>query len=118
MDHSAYGGDSGAPAFNAETNPKKVNLGVGVYYGDDGKIPLLECVKVAEKARLEAMPPRGYRPIEGTPAYNGAVQKLIFGDNSSLLAEGRVLTAQAWRTGIPRPRHPGRHRAAGTTVPP
>ncbi len=81
-------------AFNTETNPQKVNLGVGVYYGDDGKIPLLNCVKAAEKARLEAMPPRGYQPIEGTPAYNGAVQKLLFGEHSPLLAEGRVLTAQ------------------------
>jgi aromatic-amino-acid transaminase len=80
--------------FNAETNSKKVNLGVGVYYGDDGKIPLLAAVKAAEKARLEAMPPRGYQPIEGTPAYNGAVQKLVFGDASPLLAEGRVVTAQ------------------------
>lgn len=81
-------------AFNAETNPKKVNLGVGVYYGDDGKIPLLAAVKAAEKARLEAMPPRGYQPIEGTPAYNQAVQKLLFGEGSPLLAEGRVITAQ------------------------
>ncbi|MBI4996664.1 MAG: aspartate/tyrosine/aromatic aminotransferase [Rhodocyclales bacterium] len=81
-------------SFNAETNPKKVNLGVGVYYGDDGKIPLLAAVKTAEKARLEAMPARGYQPIEGTPAYNGAVQKLLFGDASPLLAEGRVVTAQ------------------------
>ncbi|MDR2000455.1 MAG: aspartate/tyrosine/aromatic aminotransferase [Zoogloeaceae bacterium] len=81
-------------AFNAETNPKKVNLGVGVYYGDDGKIPLLAAVKTAEKARLEAMPPRGYQPIEGTPAYNGAVQKLLFGETSPLFAEGRVVTAQ------------------------
>lgn len=80
--------------FNAETNPKKVNLGVGVYYGDDGKIPLLAAVKAAEKARLETMPPRGYQPIEGTPSYNGAVQKLLFGDASPLLAEGRVVTAQ------------------------
>ena len=81
-------------AFNADTNPKKVNLGVGVYYGDDGKIPLLAAVKAAEKARLEAMPPRGYQPIEGTPAYNQAVQKLLFGQGSPLLAEGRVITAQ------------------------
>ena len=81
-------------AYNAETNAKKVNLGVGVYYGDDGKIPLLAAVKAAEKARLEAMLPRGYQPIEGTVAYNQSVQKLLFGESSSLLAEGRVVTAQ------------------------
>ncbi|NWG31033.1 MAG: aspartate/tyrosine/aromatic aminotransferase [Rhodocyclaceae bacterium] len=81
-------------AFNAETNPNKVNLGVGVYFGDDGKIPLLACVKQAEKARLEAQPPRGYQPIEGTPAYNGAVQNLLFGKDSELIKAGRAVTCQ------------------------
>ena len=81
--------------FNADTRSIKVNVGVGVYFDDNGKIPLLDAVKVAEKARLEAMPPRGYQPIDGTPAYNQSVQKLIFGADSQLLAEGRVVTAQA-----------------------
>ncbi len=81
-------------AYNAETNPAKVNLGVGVYFGDDGKIPLLAAVKQAEKVRLETQPPRGYQPIEGTPAYNGAVQNLLFGKDSELLAAGRAITAQ------------------------
>ncbi len=81
-------------AYNAEKNPAKVNLGVGVYFGDDGKIPLLAAVKAAEKARLETQPPRGYQPIEGTPAYNGAVQNLMFGKDSELLAAGRAITAQ------------------------
>ena len=80
--------------FNADKNPNKVNLGVGVYYSDDGKIPLLNAVRAAEKARLEAMPPRGYQPIEGAAAYNQAVQKLLFGETSPLLADGRVITAQ------------------------
>ncbi|MDP3031715.1 MAG: amino acid aminotransferase [Rhodocyclaceae bacterium] len=81
-------------AFNADKNPAKVNLGVGVYFGDDGKIPLLAAVKAAEKARLEAQPPRGYQPIDGTPAYNGAVQNLLFGKDSELLAAGRSVTCQ------------------------
>ena len=80
--------------FNADKNPLKVNLGVGVYFGDDGKIPLLTAVKAAEKARLEAQPPRGYQPIEGTPAYNSAVQNLLFGKDSALLAAGRAITCQ------------------------
>jgi aromatic-amino-acid transaminase len=80
--------------FNADKNPSKVNLGVGVYYSDDGKIPLLNAVRAAEKVRLEAMPARGYQPIEGAAAYNQAVQKLLFGDTSPLLAAGRVTTAQ------------------------
>jgi aromatic-amino-acid transaminase len=80
--------------FNADKNPNKVNLGVGVYYGDDGKIPLLDAVKAAERARLETMPARGYQPIEGPASYNQAVQKLLFGEASPLLADGRVVTAQ------------------------
>ncbi|MBL8393607.1 MAG: aspartate/tyrosine/aromatic aminotransferase [Candidatus Accumulibacter sp.] len=82
-------------SFNTDTRSTKVNLGVGVYLDDDGKVPLLTAVKLAEKARLEAMPPRGYQPIDGLPAYNVAVQKLLFGETSALLAEGRVLTIEA-----------------------
>ncbi|SCK21467.1 amino acid aminotransferase [Vogesella sp. LIG4] len=82
-------------AFNADARTNKVNLGVGVYYDDNGKIPLLAAVKAAEKARLEAMPPRGYQPIEGPVAYNQAVQNLLFGTDSELTAAGRVVTAQA-----------------------
>ncbi len=81
--------------FNADTRPTKVNLGVGVYYDDNGKIPLLAAVKAAEKARLEAMPARGYQPIEGLAAYNQAVQQLLFGTDSPLLKDGRVTTIEA-----------------------
>ena len=81
--------------FNADTNPKKVNLGVGVYYTDEGKVPLLGAVKAAEKARVEAMPARGYQPIEGLAAYNQAVQQLMFGKDSQLLADGRAVTIEA-----------------------
>ncbi|KJH66451.1 amino acid aminotransferase [Chromobacterium violaceum] len=82
-------------AFNADTRSTKVNLGVGVYSDDNGKIPLLAAVQAAEKARLEALPARGYQPIEGPAAYDVAVQKLLFGESSELLAAGRVVTAQA-----------------------
>ena len=81
-------------AFNAETRPTKVNLGVGVYYDDNGKIPLLAAVRAAEKTRIEAAPPRGYQPIEGPAAYNQAVQKLVFGADSPLLSDGRAVTIQ------------------------
>jgi aromatic-amino-acid transaminase len=82
-------------AFNSDSRPNKVNLGVGVYYDDNGKIPLLAAVRNAEKARLEAAPARGYQPIEGLGAYNQSVQNLVFGKESSLLADGRVLTIEA-----------------------
>ncbi|MBK6905713.1 MAG: aspartate/tyrosine/aromatic aminotransferase [Rhodocyclaceae bacterium] len=81
--------------FNADTRSTKVNLGVGVYYDDNGKIPLLTAVKAAEKARLETMPPRGYQPIEGLAAYNGAVQKLMFGTDSPIVTEARAVTIEA-----------------------
>lgn len=82
-------------SFNADTRTNKVNLGVGVYFDDNGKIPLLAAVKAAEKVRLESTPPRGYQPIEGLAAYNQAVQTLLFGKESPLLEAGRVLTVEA-----------------------
>jgi aromatic-amino-acid transaminase len=72
-----------------------VNLGVGVYYNDEGKIPLLRAVKEAERIRVEAAQPRGYLPIEGIAAYDAAVQSLLFGAQSPLLSSGRLVTAQA-----------------------
>ena len=65
--------------FNADPNPNKVNLGVGVYYDENGKLPLLKCVAAAEKMLLEAPKARGYLPIDGIPAYDKAVQTLVFG---------------------------------------
>ena len=82
-------------AFNADTRDTKVNLGVGVYFDDNGKIPLLAAVKAAEEARLKAAPPRGYQPIEGPAAYNNAVQSLLLGKDSPLIANGQVVTAEA-----------------------
>ncbi|MCC6198242.1 MAG: aromatic amino acid aminotransferase, partial [Burkholderiales bacterium] len=51
-------------AFVADPNPKKVNLGVGVYNDDHGKLPVLECVKRAEQAIVAKNAPRGYLPID------------------------------------------------------
>ena len=81
--------------FNADTRSTKVNLGVGVYYDDNGKIPLLAAVRAAEKARLEAAPARGYQPIEGPAAYNNAVQGLLFGADSPITTQGRAITVEA-----------------------
>ena len=79
-------------AFVADTRPNKVNLGVGVYYDDNGKVPLLAAVREAEKARIESAPARSYVPIEGIATYNSAVQKLLFGEGSTVLDMGRVAT--------------------------
>jgi len=82
-------------AFNADTNPKKVNLGVGVYTNDMGKVPLLECVKRAEAQLVAASSPRGYLPIDGLATYDKLVQALVFGADSPVIAEGRAITIQA-----------------------
>jgi aromatic-amino-acid transaminase len=82
-------------AFHADPNPNKVNLGVGVYYDDNGKVPLLECVRRAEHAVTECGAPHVYLPIDGIAAYDRAVQKLVFGADSEILRGGRVVTVQA-----------------------
>ncbi|WP_298934167.1 amino acid aminotransferase [uncultured Ramlibacter sp.] len=81
--------------FNADTNPHKVNLGVGVYYDDNGKLPLLQCVQEAEKQMADAPKARGYLPIDGIVAYDKAVQTLVFGAGSEPVTSGRVATVQA-----------------------
>ena len=82
-------------AFNADTRTTKVNLGVGVYCNEEGKIPLLRAVAEAEDIRVAQHAPRGYLPIDGIAAYDKAVQTLLFGAESPLLASGRVMTVQA-----------------------
>jgi aromatic-amino-acid transaminase len=81
--------------FNADPNPKKVNLGVGVYTDDQGKLPLLKCVAAAEKQMLEAPKARGYLPIDGIVAYDKAAQGLVFGAEHPAVKGGRIATAQA-----------------------
>jgi aromatic-amino-acid transaminase len=82
-------------AFNADTNPAKINLGVGVYYDDNGKVPLLKCVEKAEAILIEQHAPRTYLPIEGLAAYDKAVQELVFGADSAVIQEKRAVTVQS-----------------------
>ena len=80
--------------FAADTNPNKVNLGVGVYFDDNGKLPLLDCVQSAEKAMMDKPTARGYLPIDGIAAYDAAVKSLVFGADSEPITSGRVATVQ------------------------
>ncbi len=80
--------------FAADTNPNKVNLGVGVYFDDNGKLPLLQCVQSAEKTMMEKPAARGYLPIDGIAAYDAAVKGLVFGSDSEPVKSGRVATVQ------------------------
>ncbi|MFZ9989834.1 MAG: amino acid aminotransferase [Burkholderiaceae bacterium] len=81
--------------FAADTNPNKVNLGVGVYYDDAGKLPLLKCVQAAEAQIMGTPKARGYLPIDGIAAYDGAVKGLVFGSDSDVVTSDRVATIQA-----------------------
>ncbi|MDB5925047.1 MAG: aspartate/tyrosine/aromatic aminotransferase [Betaproteobacteria bacterium] len=82
-------------AYNADPNPNKVNLGVGVYTDDQGKVPVLECVRRAEQQMAATAMPRNYLPIDGLKPYDRAVQDVLFGLDSAALKEGRVVTVQA-----------------------
>jgi len=82
-------------AFNADTNPAKINLGVGVYYDNNGKVPLLGSVQNAEAKLMEQPAPRTYLPIDGLAAYDKAVQELVFGADSAVIQEKRAITVQA-----------------------
>jgi aromatic-amino-acid transaminase len=81
-------------AFNADPNPAKVNLGVGVYFDEQGKLPILQCVLAAERQLADAPKPKGYLPIDGIAAYDRSVQELVFGTDSAALRDGRIATVQ------------------------
>ncbi|MCC4634457.1 MULTISPECIES: aromatic amino acid transaminase [Xanthomonas] len=81
-------------AYNADSRPNKVNLGVGIYYDENGRIPLLRAVHKIEQQLAQDAKPRGYLPIDGLAAYDKATQELLFGAESALVASGRVATSQ------------------------
>src|ERR1044071_451186 len=82
-------------AFVSDKNPKKVNLGVGAYLDETGKVPVLSVVREAERRWYEQEDSKGYLPIDGVPAYRREVEALLFGRESPLVKDGRVVTAQA-----------------------
>ncbi len=80
--------------YVADANPKKVNLGVGVYTDDDSKVPVLQSVRTAEQKLAETAMPRNYLPIDGLQSYNRAVQEVVFGTDSEAVKSGRIVTVQ------------------------
>lgn len=82
-------------AFNADPNPNKVNLGVGVYVDDDGKVPVLECVRQAELALAQGALPHSYLPIDGLAAFDRLAQELMFGSDHPAVREKRIVTVQS-----------------------
>lgn len=81
-------------AFKKDTNPNKVNLGVGVYKDEQGQTPVLKCIKAAERELVEKQASKGYLPMTGDPSYGANVQKLLFGADSEVMASGRAVTVQ------------------------
>jgi aromatic-amino-acid transaminase len=81
--------------YVADKNPQKVNLGVGVYYDENGKVPLLACVRQVEQQQALQGAPRPYLPIDGLQSYDQAVQALVFGAQAPAVKEKRVVTVQA-----------------------
>ncbi len=78
--------------FKKDSNPQKVNLGVGVYKDDQGSTPILKCIKTAEKRLVETQKTKGYLPISGDPSYAANVQKLLFGAESEVISSNRAMT--------------------------
>ena len=82
-------------AFTADARPNKINLGVGVYVDDDGKVPVLECVRRAESLLAEGARPHSYLPIDGLAAYDSATRELLFGATHPALRDNRIVSVQA-----------------------
>lgn len=80
-------------AFKADTNPDKINLGVGVYKDANGRTPVLDCVKEAERRILDAQVDKSYKPIDGDPGYIAAVQRMVFGAHHAIIHARRAATA-------------------------
>ena len=82
-------------AFKTDPRKEKVNLSIGVYCTEEGKVPLLKVVEQTEKKLAEAGAPHTYLPISGIPAFTSGVQKLIFGPDSEVVKTKRSATVQS-----------------------
>ena len=82
-------------AFKKDPNPNKVNLGVGVYKDDQGRTPVLKCIKDAEQRLVDTQKSKGYLPISGDPGYGANVQQLLFGADSEVVSSRRAATIQS-----------------------
>lgn len=80
--------------FQKDPRQNKINLSIGVYFDDDGRLPVMGAVREAEASLLADIGPRGYLPMSGMAAYRDAVQALVFGDDSPARADGRIATLQ------------------------
>ena len=81
-------------AYAADPNPKKIDLGIGVYRDEQGNTPILECVKKAEQILDSTQTTKSYLGPPGVAGFNSAMTELIFGEDSAVMNEDRVRTIQ------------------------
>ena len=81
-------------AFGHDARPHKINLSIGIYFDDEGRLPVMRAVREAEGAMLQAIGARPYLPMEGAPNYRQAVQHLLFGAGHEAVTSGRIATIQ------------------------
>src|SRR5574344_1032317 len=81
--------------FKNDTRADKINLGVGIYKTNEGKTPVLNCVKKAEEIIFKNETTKSYLPIFGTPEYGCLVRELVLGKDSEIIANDRARTCQA-----------------------
>jgi aspartate aminotransferase len=79
-------------AYAEDTNPNKIDLGIGVYKDEQGDTPMLDCVVAAEKVLLETQTTKTYLGPAGVVGFNSAMTELIFGSDSEAVHQGRVVT--------------------------
>jgi aromatic-amino-acid transaminase len=122
----AYAGDpilSLNEAFQKDPRAGKINLSIGIYFDNEGRIPMLHSVRAAELAVVEAAGARPYLPMEGAANFRSAVQALLFGADHSAIAAGRIATIQGvgssggLKVGAPTARSTCPNRPGTTTVP-
>jgi len=93
----AYAGDpilTLNEAFGRDPRPHKINLSIGIYFDDEGRLPVMKAVNEAESGMLKTLGARPYQPMEGAANYRQAVQHLLFGANHEAVTSGRIATIQ------------------------
>jgi aspartate aminotransferase len=81
-------------AHAADPNPKKIDLGIGVYRDEYGNTPILDCVLEAERILDSSQTSKSYLGPRGVPGFNSAMQELIFGSAGGVREQNRVRTVQ------------------------
>ncbi|CAI8837768.1 amino acid aminotransferase [Pseudomonas serboccidentalis] len=81
-------------AYAQDSNPRKFDLGVGVYKDAQGLTPIPEAVKIAEARLVESQDTKTYIGGHGNPLFGKVINELVLGADSKLIAEQRVGATQ------------------------